>query len=549
MDFGHPARRRWGEDGAVSSRAVAEGADTFTYAYLANSDLVNTLSGPANMVQTRAYESTRDLVDYVENRVGATTVSKYDYTNDTIGRRTGVQKSGTAFTTTDTIAWGYDDRSQVTSAVAATDAKYDYTYAYDPIGNRTSYVTKETGTPVTTGYTANRLNQYTAITNRTDPAYDDDGNMTILPAAAGDWTLAWNGENRLASAESSSARLEFLYDYMGRRVGKKTYTGTTGNWALSETRRFLYDGWNLIAEFVVEGAAISLDRTHLWGLDLSGSLQGAGGVGGLLRTSEHDVAVAAYYPSYDANGNVSEYLDSTAATVAHYEYSPFGRTTAATGAKAATMPFRFSTRHLDVTTDLVYYGHRYCSPVLGRWTSRDPLGESAFLNAFVWRIEGDLYSHFTLLFDHQFTITPYRFLDNNPVGEVDIHGLFGLDTINRWKACKSIKKLAKECLDGMNKTDRAKLEVFVTRIMNGKLTEQYDQNYACARAWAEDYFAKHHEGEWHAGMITARAHKMAYNMLVTRYAGYWQNLATAGKAVKACKDLTGAVVSCFRPSP
>ena len=322
----------------------------------------------------------RDLVDQVENKVGGTTVSKYDYTNDTIGRRTGVQKSGTAFTATDTIAWGYDNRSQVTSAVAATDATYDYTYAYDPIGNRTSSVTKETGTPVTTGYTSSQLNQYTAITSRTDPTYDDDGNMTLLPAAAGDWTLAWDGENRLASAESATKRLEFVYDHMDRRIERRTYDGAPGDWTLAETRRFLYDGWHLVAEFDHQSGVNTLKCTHLWGLDLSQSVGGAGGVGGLLRTTLYPTSPIGggwaqgqrYYPTYDGNGNVSEYLDAAAAIAARHQYSPFGRLTVSTG---LALPFRFSTKYLDADTSLYYYGYRHYSPELGRWLSRDPIGE------------------------------------------------------------------------------------------------------------------------------------------------------------------------------
>ena len=389
---------------AVPFRAVAEGTDTFTYAYLADSDLVNTVSGPASMVQTRAYETTRDLVDYVENKIGATTVSKYDYTNDTIGRRTGVQKSGTAFTTTDTIAWGYDNRSQVTSAVAATDATYDYTYAYDPIGNRTSSVTKETGTPVTTGYTSSQLNQYTAITSRTDPTYDDDGNMTLLPAAAGDWTLAWDGENRLASAESATKRLEFVYDHMDRRIERRTYEGAPGDWTLAETRRFLYDGWHLVAEFDHQSGVNTLKCTHLWGLDLSQSVGGAGGVGGLLRTTLYPTSPIGggwaqgqrYYPTYDGNGNVSEYLDAAAAIAARHQYSPFGRLTVSTG---LALPFRFSTKYLDADTSLYYYGYRYYTPELGRWLSRDPIGERGGRNL-------------------------HRFIANSPVARTDYLGLF-----------------------------------------------------------------------------------------------------------------------------
>ena len=93
-----------------------------------------------------------------------------------------------------------------------------------------------------------------------------------LAGSGGDWTLNWNGENRRIAADSSPAKLEFKYD-LGRRVERKTHAGTTGNWTGSETRRFLYNGWNLIAEFTVDGETTSLDRSHAWGLDLSLSSQ------------------------------------------------------------------------------------------------------------------------------------------------------------------------------------------------------------------------------------------------------------------------------------
>jgi len=43
-------------------------------------------------------------------------------------------------------------------------------------------------------------------------------------------------------------------------------------------------------------------------------------------------------------------------------------------------PFRFSTKVTDDETGLVYYGYRYYSPILGRWISRDPIGEKGGLN-------------------------------------------------------------------------------------------------------------------------------------------------------------------------
>ena len=42
-------------------------------------------------------EPDRDLVHIVENRVGQATVSKFEYANDALGRRTGREDTGSAF--------------------------------------------------------------------------------------------------------------------------------------------------------------------------------------------------------------------------------------------------------------------------------------------------------------------------------------------------------------------------------------------------------------------------------------------------------------------
>jgi RHS repeat-associated protein len=46
-----------------------------------------------------------------------------------------------------------------------------------------------------------------------------------------------------------------------------------------------------------------------------------------------------------------------------------------TGTIAKDNPFRFSTKRTDDNTDLVLYEYRSYSPSLGRWVSRDPIGE------------------------------------------------------------------------------------------------------------------------------------------------------------------------------
>jgi RHS repeat-associated protein len=71
------------------------------------------------------------------------------------------------------------------------------------------------------------------------------------------------------------------------------------------------------------------------------------------------------------------------AVAAHYEYDPYGNTIAKSGALADVNPFRFSTKYFDSETSFYYYGHRYYSTGLGRWISRDPLGEEVFLRGYV----------------------------------------------------------------------------------------------------------------------------------------------------------------------
>ncbi|MDV7399347.1 RHS repeat domain-containing protein, partial [Arthrospira platensis SPKY1] len=84
--------------------------------------------------------------------------------------------------------------------------------------------------------------------------------------------------------------------------------------------RFLYDNWNLIAEIDASGDVV---RSYVWGLDLSGTFQGAGGVGGLLSVDSGSTVALAVY---DGNGNVMAYTDaSTRSPIAEYEYDPFGR--------------------------------------------------------------------------------------------------------------------------------------------------------------------------------------------------------------------------------
>jgi len=206
--------------------------------------------------------------------------------------------------------------------------------------------------------------------------YDADGNLI----KDGRWTYGWDAENRLTNMTSlstapagSQLQLNFVYDYKGRRIQKTVSTNSGLAYVVQSKNAFLYDGWNLIAELNVLSTP-TLVRSYVWGLDLSGTPQGAGGVGGLLKMTYYGTSTTNCFPAFDGNGDVSALINATNASLAaQYEYSPFGELLRATGLIAKANPLRFSTKYQDDETDLLYYGYRFCSPSTGRWVSRDAL--------------------------------------------------------------------------------------------------------------------------------------------------------------------------------
>ena len=183
-------------------------------------------------------------------------------------------------------------------------------------------------------------------------------------------------------------RLEFVYDYLGRRVQKKVLNNWTGTSGTTVTHlKYVYDGHNQIAELNGSVNSKPVLSTYVWGLDLSGTTWGAGGVGGLLMIKD---GAKTYFPAYDGNGNLSALLDSADGSLdAKYEYGAFGEPLRVGGTVIAhDNPFRYSTKYTDEESGLVYYGFRYYSPSLGRFLNRDPIGELGGSNLYAF-VEND----------------------------------------------------------------------------------------------------------------------------------------------------------------
>ena len=176
----------------------------------------------------------------------------------------------------------------------------------------------------------------------------------------GAWTLTWDGENRLVKMAAGTGAgpqisLQFDYDHQGRRIRQRVWNNKTWSGNPTNDVRYVYDGWNQIASL---NPASSVRQSYLWGLDLSGTMQGAGGVGGLLAIT--DASQGSHFCAYDGNGNVAALVKADGAGLAaQYEYGPFGELLRATGPMARANPFRFSIKCQDDETDLLYYGYRY----------------------------------------------------------------------------------------------------------------------------------------------------------------------------------------------
>ncbi|WP_176014686.1 RHS repeat domain-containing protein [Victivallis sp. Marseille-Q1083] len=341
----------YGYDQYSRLNKVTTAAGVFNYTYLANSDLIASMTRPNNVPTNYTYETARDLLTKVAN--GA--ISTFQYANDALGRRTSMNRSGSAFTAADVLSYTYNSYSELTGASSNNNASYSYSYTYDPIGNR-----KTAGLAGTNWtYTANSLNQYSALNQAgtvQNPTYDADGNMLTRDG----WTQTWNAENRLIKAEKGTVKLEFAYDYMGRRIEKKVYNGNT----LTSHIRFVYDGYKLIEELngLSNNAVL---RRYVWQP--------------VMLDSPLIVFDAAsnknYFYHTDANKNVTDLTESTGAIVAHYKYSPFGQLVNSSGTYSNTNVFTWSSEYADRETDLIYYNFREYDPKLGRWLSQDSIEE------------------------------------------------------------------------------------------------------------------------------------------------------------------------------
>jgi RHS repeat-associated protein len=220
-------------------------------------------------------------------------------------------------------------------------------WQYDAVGNR---VQATDGTSTTT-YTANAINQYTAISGTTPLAYSPRGDLTQL----GDWSYTHDARGNLIRATNATTNTTASYwrDANGHRAVKDVNgTGTL----------YFNIGTSQLEAFNVTNATAS---STIYEPGIDRPLAEVSSSGGL--TFYHQ----------DWLGSVVLLTSATGTKQESYTYDVWGKVTAVDASSqpvaAPQSRFLFTAREFDAETSLYHYRARAYSPSLGRFLQTDPI--------------------------------------------------------------------------------------------------------------------------------------------------------------------------------
>ena len=215
-----------------------------------------------------------------------------------------------------------------------------------------SWINYPAATASAVGYTANALNQYTAV-GAVSPTYDGNANLT----SDGTFTFGYDAESRLTSASGAGNTVSYAFDAQGRRK-TRTVNGTT--------TVFVNDADNReVLEY--NGASGAIQRWCAYDLGPNGVLN---------QTNVAANTRATLVP--DIQGSIIALLDSGTGTLSKVGYLPYGKS-------ASGGPFGFTGQRIDAETGgLYYYRARHYSPAWGRFLQPDPIGYAGGIHLYAY---------------------------------------------------------------------------------------------------------------------------------------------------------------------
>jgi RHS repeat-associated protein len=295
---------------------------------------------------TYTYDLANQILTLTNAAPDGTIQSFFNYTYDTKGNRLSMT------TMAGITTYAYDGLSQLT-AVAYPGGRH-VSYAYDPLGNRTTV--NDTGTNMV--YTANNLNQYTQA-GGTSFTYDADGNMTSRTDSTGTTTYQYDFENRLVSVTTPTNGVsQYAYDSFGNR----TVVVEGG-----VTNSFAFDSPGFIGAAAKYSQDGSLAARYNGGIGLLSSLDAAGNI---------------LFFAFDGSGNTRHLSDATGIVKQAYDYDSFG--SLAGSDRSIANEFRFAGKFgvSDDQDGLIFMKTRHYLSDVGRFTSADILGFRGGVNVY-----------------------------------------------------------------------------------------------------------------------------------------------------------------------
>jgi RHS repeat-associated protein len=405
--------------------------DSISYLYDGLGELTNAVAKePGGLIRlperlSYAYDAAGNLLQKNQNMLADTRIV---YGINQLNEITSAVPGGSINSFT---PWSYYIALSGSTTSKATNVAVNGTnlYSYDLFGDNTfgqnfSVNAGSNGYTVVAqdAYGRSSTNFTSAYLVRTNSSYVYDLNGNLLTDGAR--SFAYDDENQLISAWKTNLwRNDFVYDGKMRRRIERDYTWSGSAWSQTNEIHFVYDG-NLVVQ--ERDGNNTPQVTYTRGSDLSGTLQGAGGIGGLLaRTDRSQVAewmvtlgggvttfgTHSYYHA-DGNGNVTMLLSASQMIVAKYLYDPYGNTLAQSGLLADLNKYRFSSKEWNANSGLYYYLYRFYDPNLQRWLNRDPIGENGFEAVRKHRALASLGEP-----------NRYQFVYNDPLSEYDPFGL------------------------------------------------------------------------------------------------------------------------------
>lgn len=305
-------------------------------------------------------------------------------------------------------------------------------YEYDPLGHVTDEVGVEEG-----HYQYDSLDNciddgYGCVVNTTNQVvrqgdtlyhYDANGNLIEKERQGVRTLLRYDALDRLVEIkESRDWRICYSYDAFDRRLEEKRYRwDVSGTWVPETHCRYLYDGDNEIGIVDDEGVTKQL---RILGLGHGAEIGAA-----VAIEIADEAGVKTFAPIHNHLGSVVCLVDpDTQTPVELYRYSAFGKEHlydddgALSTESNVGNPWRFSSKHTDSKSGMVYFGKRYYDPSLGRWITKDPLGCPDGPNR-------------------------YAYVNSNPVNAIDPYGLFSVGGLWQnvsatWNGCTGFVKSA-----------------------------------------------------------------------------------------------------------